>query len=590
MRMSSLVCATVVLLTGWVDASVVEKPVVMPEALASATISDLHGFIDGMGSVAAQTSPMASGAMLKSLLGAQLNDPGLAGIAPGKGLAVVVLDPATAFAVVEVNEAQSATYIAALSQNGMQAKYENGLLVIAMDAASLAKGTALAGVTKEKLLAQSSPTLRISAQPADLYAKNQVQIDGMLQKMPMMMGMQMMQAPNMDPASLESSLHIVEGEVRFLLSLAKQCESAEIVLAPKAGSLRLGETFVPVAGSRLATLVNAPKIGKTNPKVQAGLLGDAAIAMDFSMSNPDAMNTFLVDEMDVLMAEMGLDKASLDTLKETMKKWMGLYSGSCSETVDFSPDSFMTVNYALQADNPEKIMELFKTMEKDMAPFMDLYKNMGMPMNMTFVENARKYKDVDIHQFKMSMAMDGEQQAAMQSMNLSLSNMVYDVAICKDMVLYSMGGSGIEPLIDRALDADFKPVPLKARSVYPDGGFYYCDIDVGKYMSGISAIMPNDPNNPLPQLVPLLQGADPITSAGFSDGGAVMWSVNLPGSLLAKAGQAVMMMQMQKMQQGVPGMAPMGASPGAMPMTAPGAMPQGVPAGIPQGAATVPAE
>ena len=45
-------------------APTIEKPVVLEDALLSVTVSDLHGLIDGIGSVAAQVSPMMNGMML----------------------------------------------------------------------------------------------------------------------------------------------------------------------------------------------------------------------------------------------------------------------------------------------------------------------------------------------------------------------------------------------------------------------------------------------------------------------------------------------------------------------------------------------
>ena len=84
---------------------------------------------------------------------------------------------------------------------------------------------------------------------------------------------------------------------------------------------------------------------------------------------------------------------------------------------------------------------------------------------------------------------------------------------------------------------------------------------MGRYIELVSAFMPGDENPIPPQVVAMMQGADPITSAGFRDEGAVMWSVNIPGDLITKIGQVSMMMQMQKMQQqqmpqGIPGGAP----------------------------------
>ncbi|HSR88250.1 MAG TPA: hypothetical protein VLL07_04800, partial [Pontiella sp.] len=511
----------------------------------------LHGFIDGAGSVAAQVSPMMSGMMIKSMIGAQLGDPGLAGIAPGKGLAVVMLDQNNSFAVIEAGEAQIAAYSNALAARGIAAKAVEGVLVVAKSPGQVEKGSALVSVVKDKLLFHRSPDLRLTLQPAALIEKNDAQIQGMLQMMPMMMGMGMQQAPGMDMNSIQSMARILEAEVRILLSLAGQCDTAEIVLAPKDGSLVISKTFVAEEGTHLSTLLNAPKTTVPNPKIQSGLLGDAAVAVDAAMGNPEAVADFFVAETEELMKEMNLQDIDVAAIVASLKKWMNVYSGSFCETVDFGGESGFSVNYAMVLKDEAAALSLFRTMQEDMGPFIRMYENMGMPMTLEFRENVREHRGVNIHQFRVAMSLNHlpeEQRSQMEQMNLT--NIVYDVAIVNGCMLYSMGAPKMETLIDRIMDDAFTASPLKARGVYPAGAFYYCDFDVAAYLSFAASMMPQVPDNPLPQIAALLQGSDPVTSAGFSEDGAVMWSVNIPGGLIGKVGQAAMMIQMRQMQQG----------------------------------------
>ena len=83
------ILAVCISMTSLAGAALVEKPSVMPNTMGCVVVSDVHGFIDGAGSVAAQISPMMNGMMIKSMLGMQLGDPGLAGIAPGDRKSVV---------------------------------------------------------------------------------------------------------------------------------------------------------------------------------------------------------------------------------------------------------------------------------------------------------------------------------------------------------------------------------------------------------------------------------------------------------------------------------------------------------------------
>ena len=542
----SIALAVVVSIGGWAHASVIDKPVAMQDAMVSITVSDLHGFIDGIGGVAAQVSPMASGMMIKNMAGMQLGDPGLAGIAPGKGLAIVMLDQTSLFAILEVSEAQAPAYSAVLTQQGMQSKYVEGALVIGGSAAEIEKGVSQLAAVKQTLLTKRSASLNIVAQPAALIEKNKEQIDGMMQMLPMMMGMGMAQTPGMDPAAIQSIGKILEGELRVILSLAGQCDIVELVLAPKAGSLQIDKVLASKAGTRLATLLNAPKVTTPNPKVQSGLLGDAAIALDCTLSNPEALTAFFCEELELVLKDMGIEVESITKMKESMMKWAKLYKGSFSENIGFGGESFMNVAYILDVGDEAEAVAMLKSMEQDLAGFMDIYKSLGMPMTLHFKENVRQHNGANIHQFKVNMTLPQAQMAEASGMDMDLTNMVYDVAICDGLMLYAMGDTKVEALIDRVKDADFTPAPLKARSVYPAGGIYYCDVDVARYLEGLSSMMPADPNNPLPQVAAMLKGADPIVSAGFRESGMVMWSINVPGSLLAKVGQAAMAAQVQR--------------------------------------------
>ncbi|WP_372844995.1 hypothetical protein [Pontiella sp.] len=531
-------------------APVIDKPAVLTDAMLSLTVSDLHGFIDEAGMVAAKVSPMINGMMIKQMIGGQLGDPMLAGVAPGKGLAVVALDTTNFFAVVEVAEGQSAAYARAIGNMGMQSKYASGLLVLAQTPEQLAKGSALAGRVQAKLLAKRSPTLRVSAQPAALIERNNDALQGFLQMMPAMMGASLMQAPGTDPKTVNDTTKLLEGEMRVLLSLCSQCESGELVLAPKNGSIQLSETFVPKAGSRLAALIESPKTATKNPAIQSRRLNEGMVMADFAMASPEAMADFINAEADILLKAMKIEEVDLAALTGVVTKWMKLYSGSACETFSFDAESGMSINYLLEVADLPAALELLKSMEKDMAPFVKLYENMGMPMQLAFREKVREHKGIPIHRLDMKISMEempADQQAQMAA--LKLDELGYDIALFDGMMLYTMGATKIETLIDR-VKAGGTVEPIQARAVYPEGGCYYLDFDVGGYVEMIGAFLPEGAKGPmLPQIMALMQGVDPITSAGFRQEGRAMWSVNIPGDLIGKLGQFAMMMQMQQMQQ-----------------------------------------
>ncbi len=532
----------------------IEAPTVMPEAMLSITVSDLHGLIDGVGSVAAQVSPMMNGMMLKNMMGMQLGDPGLAGIAPGKGLAIVALDPTNIFAVIEVGEAQIAAYTNALAPKGVQFEYADGLLVMGQTKEQVAKGVALSGAVKSTLLAKRSPTLRIALQPAAIIKRNNDQIQGLLAMMPMLMGKNMMppQGATMDPTK------ILEGELRVFLSLAGQCDVAEVVLALEQGNIRISETYVPKAGTRLATLCNAPVANNPNPRTSSGYLGDGAMKLDATLANPEALMDFMIGEAELLVKEMEIKEVDLPSIVASMNKWWSISEGSFGEVVGFGGDSGFNGGYLMDVKDEAEALAMLKDMPKDLEPMLKLYESMGMTLSYEFKENVRAYKGIKIHQLPIKVSMTNQPpEVTEQLAAMNLTNMVCEVAFSEGVMIYIMGDNKIETTIDRLADETFKPAPLKAHGVYSDGGFYYFDFDVGEYMAFVTSFMP-DTGNPMmkQQMATLFEGVEPITSAGYKADGRVMWSVNLPGELIAKYGQMAMMMQMQQMQQPTPAPAP----------------------------------
>ena len=548
-------------------APAIEKPSVMPEAMVAVTVPDLHGFIDGMGSVIAKASPMMNGAFIKNMVGMQLGDPGMTGIAPGSGLSIVALDPTNVFAVVEVTEARLGAYTNALASKA-RCSYGDGLLVIAKTPEQVARGRSLAGAVKTKLLARREPVLRLALQPAAMAERNSEKIEGILKMIPTLMGQDLMKQPGATLESTQATLRVVEGELRILKSIASQCDTAEVVFAPENGSLRISKTLVPKAGTRFAALCSAPAVSKPHPKVRSGYLGKAAVAFDSSISNPEALMDFIIAEAEELDKAMELVDIDLPELvRKSAKFWLAC-GGSMSETVGFST-SGMNVGYLMDVRNETDALAAVKAMPVDMAPLMKLYESLGFSMQMEFKEDVRTYKDTAIHQFRMKMKIKNQPpEVAEKLASLNFTNMVYDIAVVDSIMIYAMGDVKVESVIDRLKDASFKSAPMKARQVYPTDGFYYLDFDVGEYLSFISSFLPATGGVVIPQqMMDMLKGVEPVTSAGFKADGCVMWSVNIPGDLIGKFGQIGMMMQMQKMQQQQ--MQAPSAVPGAMPQPAP---------------------
>lgn len=519
--------------TAWHAHAAMEKPVVIDGAMLSITVSDFHGLIDEVGGVIEKIQP-GMGGMLKMMLGMQLGDPALTGIPVGSGLSVVALDKTQIFAVIEVAEAQSASYLSLAQSKGLQANYTNGVLVLALSEEILAKGIEQSDAVKNILLAKRSPTLRIALQPGLVLDQNQEALDGFMQMLPNLMGQGMMQQPGATLDLAESVTKLIEGELRVLLSLAEQCDKVEVVFAPEGGALTLSKTILPKAGTPLAALVNAPMKSKANPKIQSGLLGDATIKYDLHVANFEALGTFFGIEAKKVVQEMQLEEINVDAAMTLLQKWLKLYDGTSIESLAFE-DGKNKIRRVTGITDEALVLSALKSMPTDLAPLLGLYEEFGMPLVLEFKENVREVAGTKIHQFVLKMdltSMPSEQSEPLKAMGLD--HWIFDLAITDGLMFYSEP-EAMEELIQRVTEGE-STSPLKARSDYPAGGFYYLDLDVGEYMAIASMMMPDilEAATLKQTMKTLFEGVPSLTSAGFMQDGCMSWSVRIPGELLAR--------------------------------------------------------
>ena len=535
----------------------IEEPAVIEGALVSITIPDLHGLLDALGTTASQVSPILSGPMLKSMLGMRLGDPALAGIAAGKGLAVVALDPATVFGVLEVGAGQLGTYTNQLATLGMSSRYRDGLLVVAKSAAALVRGGTSAKQVRDRLLSRRSPTIRVGFQPAGYIAANQEQVQGLVRTMSGLMGkgVQAQADTQLQPQSaVQGMTRVLEGEILVLLSLLKQTESVELVITPARGALRIDEVIQPVRDSRMATLFSAVRKNAWDPKVRSGAAGAAAFMIDFCIENGEALADFLGAEIEQLIAELKFNGPQVKGLAGYIRKWLGVCGGTISESVLSGDQPGLIAKYVMAITGEKAALDLFRNTQSDLERMgvLAFYAKLGMPMSFAFEEHVRTYRGEKIHAFKTHIStehMPGPQREQIEAMGLA--NIRYELAAFDGLMAYAMGSRAMDSLIDALKDPEPTAAPLVARRVFPGGGFCYADLDVARYIGFLASFMPRIPGNPMPfeQIAEALNCAEPVTSAGRVSGGRLQWGVNVPANLLARIGQAVMAIQMQRMQQ-----------------------------------------
>jgi len=527
----------------------IEAPAVLDDAMVTLTISDMHGFLDGAGTVASQISPMLGGPVLKTMLGSKLGDPQLAGFAPSNGLAVVMLDPTNVFAVAEVQPAQVVSYVQGLQSMGLVAKQQGGLLLVATGAGQLAVAETLAVKVQAGLLeSKRDPSLRLSMKPSELIADNEKVITAGLQQM----------MEQMKQASVSNNVmdvqKILEAELQVFLSLGRQVDSVEVALAPIDGAIHLSKIVQPVAASRLAAYCNAPVLNDYNPQVQAGMLPDGVVEMECCMRNPDALIEFFNGEITSLYETMGFDPAFAVQWAEYMSRWMGAMGSTVCESVLTEGGKPFGFSILEDVKDEDAMLEVLRNMSTDLeaAGFFRWYESMGMPMTVEFEENVRQVAGVPIHRLTMNYSfenMPAEQRATIESM---MGDMAFDVAIYKEVLIYTSGGEGeIEKMIDQLKTAVTPPTQLAARSAFPSGGDYYVDLDVGGYFKFASSLLGEVPEvSPMfEKLNSVLSGAEPIVMTGYCNSGRMKFCSRISADLLVRCAQAGQMIAMETAQK-----------------------------------------
>ncbi|MBC8205701.1 MAG: redoxin family protein [Kiritimatiellaeota bacterium] len=526
----------------------IEAPASLDEAMVTFTISDLPGFLDETGTVVSQIAPMMGGPMLKTMLGSKLGDPELTGFAPGKGLAVVMLNPSNVFAVAEVESTQVVSYVQSVQSMGLVAKQQDGLLLIANDEAQLvAAGLLAVKVQADLLEAKRDPSLRISLKPSALIAENEKRITEGLQQM--LVKMEQAAVSN----DVMNTQQILKAELQVFLSLGRQVESVETTLKPVAGGIHLSKILQPVGGSRFAAYCNAPALNDYNPLVQSEMLPDGVIEMEFCMRNPDALVEFFSGEAANLSEVMDLDPAMVAQWTEYMTRWMKAMGSTVCESVFTEGGNPVGFTILEDVKDEASLMEALRNISADLekAGCFKLYQSMGMPMSVDFKENTRKVADVNVHQLKMDFEMENIPPEQAEAMKAMMGDMSFDLAIYKDVLIYTSGEGAVEKVIEK-LNSGGAPVSqLAARAAFPSGGMYYADFDMGGYFGLISSFMGEVPEASamFEKFTAVMKGAEPVVMSGYLNSGRMKFCSQLPADLLVRFAQAGQLIAMENMQK-----------------------------------------
>ncbi|HBF34004.1 TPA: hypothetical protein DDW35_05525 [Candidatus Sumerlaeota bacterium] len=528
-----------------------EKPAVpttLNDASVVVVVGDISGTIDRVGNnVSGKFSPMFNGAFLKTMLGGQLQDPVLAGLNNGKSGLVGIFKSGPLF-FVEVDPAQSANYKTAIAQAGTPVEVAEGMLVTGgpvpgmTEAATKLAGEAKAALAKEK----HTPSIKATVNMPKVLATYNAEIK---------QGLAMMAAQS-TPATGQQQV-MMQINMGVALAAAKDVETASLELIPDEKGNLLGEVVVKAkAGSNLATFL-AAKGGDT-----AGLLemlpGKGAVRATVSI-NGDAYLKLVQQYADVAFKELGTAKADQDAYLAMMSSKQNL-TGDAAAMEFLIPGQKGLTGFTVThvADPTNAIATIEKSMEQ-------VKENMKQAQfEVTFKKDARKYKDIGIHQLML------KQSGANMPAPLAdvFGSIQADFAVVGNLVVSAMGGQSIDTLIDNVqAKKSATPTALVAPTKLGAGAKSYADINMGNLVKfGFDLAGPEVANSPIAGMPAALESVPPITAAMFNDATTATGKFLIPGDLFAKLGA-----ELQKAKQGGGPGAPNGGAmrPAGAPMAAP---------------------
>jgi hypothetical protein len=503
----------------------------LDEALVTVLASDIPTLVQQAGDLAGKVQSGMGAETIKAQVGGMLGDPELEGLPKGSDAAFVAF-PQVQMLFVEVGAGKAEAYAKKAEENGQMAVAADGVVVIAKEESALEAGKKLAPAVKSKVLAANKPAaVTVTVEMPRVLKQFGPQIEG---------GLAMMTA-SMKQATEETTgaeaAKFIEAYLRFALAMAKQMERLELSVDLPAEGVRISKAVTPAAGSNLAAYLATP--APKSEDMLKFLPATGAMRAQYLL-DIKALTAFLDKELTPITKEVGFDEKGLAALTEIMKKAGAAYGGSFAVDAVGGGTGLMDGTAAYALSDPAAALSLLEdsVAQFDKSGLADLYEQMGMSMKLALKKDARKHKDVAIHELTMKMESEADPEVA----KLLGEGLKYEVAMVGKVQLLAMGDTKIEPLIDAALDGSMPPAkPLAAQKLMPSGAAVLIDLDVPRYMKYIAlmAEKAGEQGDKMDAVIEKLSGAEPVNiAAGVVDGKAV-GRMLVPVSLIEKVGKAM---------------------------------------------------
>ena len=503
--------------------------------------------------------PMFTADMIRERVGIMLGDPGLAGLDQTRSILLCLFapqgSPQPAFAaLLPVNNDQYKTRFEAMGQFVHQNPGGKTLLVARDEAGAVTGRTAMAQL--EAALSQPAASdVSVYVNVEMLMSRYNDAINAGISQMVQAMQAQMQAMGDQVPGGA-AGMSIFAMELFGLLEVAKDIKDLElaVTLSPNGAETSFLLRAKPATG--LATMLADPVAPDLS--VQSLVPGTGAI-VGCAAGDTGPARDYLEQVLAKAVAAVPVvpnSKFNPNKMKDLFLMNLGRSQAAAFDLLASTAGGGLSGIMVFKIQDPNHFLQILRDANK-------IIQESGMSeimaMQIQFQENARQYKGVSIHKYTqqgempMPMGAPGGPPAAFMGIIQSLMNQQAEVAVVGEHIVYTLGSTKIEPVID-AVQAG-KPLsrsPLTAQGLIKEADLYL-DIHPGRFIAFVLGFM-KDFVPQATEMAPKLAAiqVQPISLAMGTGQGKLQFKLAIPLASLIQTRDAIM----QSMGQGVAPVAP----------------------------------
>jgi hypothetical protein len=432
--------------------------------------------------------------MLKMQIGAMLGDPQLQNLDLGKPIVAVAFRPEqpgpmpTPPMAFYIPAKAASPYAETLAQQGVQTKFTGGVLLAAQTPQDLELAEKNLGFYNG-LAGEIEGTARLYLHIGRLLETFGPMIDQGVRAMEeQMKGALGEGSPLGQP---EQMMGILAAEIQGFLALARECEDVQADIDLGKEIVKFDKVVTGKPGSELAAFFTA---SAAKPAVSTSLVGDEAILAGAFHCDPATLGGLfekLLEEMRKTPEVAKLLPPGVTDLWTDLSWW----AGDASMRMAAVDEGMFTMDYAMGVQDADKYLSVMESASKLFEPgsaLAELYKGMGMPLEVGLEKDVRKNGDVSVHRFKMAVAEnETEGSPPMPGMEM-IQGMLrdYEMALVNGQAVVSQDPAGLDALIDAARSGAAKPLDLAAVKAFGEGRHGYMDYDILRLLKSLFQAMP----------------------------------------------------------------------------------------------------